>query len=287
MVYAPFGDFSMDADDVKCKYGLTAEMRIYIMRNMLAASLATALLAGFPARAGAHFLELIPSTDIVDTNTGRTITLAITFTHPFERGPVMDMARPAGVGVLAGRRKTDLSGALVARQADGHAAWQLSYTLAEPGDHVFFVRPAAYWEPAEKKLIVHYTKVVVDAFGSGDGWDALVGLPVEIKPLVRPYGLWTGNLFRGVVLRNGKPVTGADVEVEWRNDGTVTAPADPFVTQVLRTDAQGQFAYAMPRAGWWAFAALLDGVKPVPGPDGKPVPIEEGALIWVRTVDMK
>jgi cobalt/nickel transport protein len=42
----------------------------------------------------------------------------------------------------------------------------------------------------------------------------------------------------------------------------------------------------MPRAGWWGFAALLDGEK-MDGPKGKPVDVELGALIWVRTVDIK
>ena len=82
---------------------------------------------------------------------------------------------------------------------------------------MFFIEPAPYWEPAEQKMIVHYTKVVVDAFGAEDGWDARVGFPVEIEPLARPYGLWTGNTFRGIVLREGKPVPFATVEVEYYN----------------------------------------------------------------------
>ena len=47
------------------------------------------------------------------------------------------------------------------------------------------------------------------------------------------------------------------------------------------------FAYAMPRAGWWAFAALVDGDEPMKNPDGEEVPVELGGLIWVKTVDMK
>jgi cobalt/nickel transport protein len=127
---------------------------------------------------------------------------------------------------------------------------------------------------------------VVDG-GAGEGWDRLVGLPVEIEPLTRPYGLWTGNVFRGVVRKNGKPLPFAEIEVEWRNDGSVKAPADPFVTQVIKADAQGSFVYAMPRAGWWGFAALTEAEKTRPGPDGKPAKIEVGGLLWVRCVDMK
>jgi cobalt/nickel transport protein len=239
------------------------------------------------ASARAHFLELIPSTDIVSKPEQRAITVDAVFTHPFEGGPVMAMAEPVRVGVLVDGKQEDLRSRLAARPVDGKTGWRLSYTLAQPGDHVFFIQPAPYWEPAEKVMIVHYTKVVVDAFGGDDGWDAMVGLPVEIEPLSRPYGLWTGNLFSGVVRRGGEPVPFAEIEVEWRNDGSVRAPSDPFVTQVIKADAQGAFGYAMPRAGWWGFAALLEGDAPMKAPTGEEVPVEMGALIWVRAVDMK
>ena len=88
-------------------------------------------------------------------------------------------------------------------QSTGKTAWTLTEDLPEPGAAIFFVEPQPYWEPAEGKYIVHYAKVVVDSCASGEGWDALVGLPVEIEPLTRPTGLWTGNLFTGVVLKHG------------------------------------------------------------------------------------
>ena len=128
--------------------------------------------------------------------------------------------------------------------------------------------------------------MVVDSFASGEGWDALVGLPLEIRPLTRPTGLWTGNVFTGVILKEGKPVPFAEVEVAFANDGSVVAPNDAFTTQVIRADANGTFTYAMPRAGWWGFAALLEADKPRLSPDGKEVPVEEGAVIWVKATDM-
>jgi cobalt/nickel transport protein len=245
---------------------------------------ATLLLDATPA--AAHFQELIPSADIVDGQQGREVHLDLSFTHPMERGPVMEMARPVRFGVLTGGRLRDLRDALKEGKRDGRTAWSADYRLEAPGDHVFFVEPAPYWEKAEGKWIVHYAKVVVD-FAGGGGWDKPVGLPVEIEPLARPYGLWTGNLFRGIVRKAGKPVPFAEVEVEWRNDGSVKAPSDPFVTQVIKADASGQFAYAMPRAGWWGFAALVDSDKPAKSPEGKPAKTELGGLIWVRAQDMK
>ncbi|MFH5925341.1 DUF4198 domain-containing protein [Roseomonas xinghualingensis] len=232
----------------------------------------------------AHFQEIIPSADVLPQ--GGQVTLGLIFTHPFERGPVMEMERPARVGVLKGGRQTDLSGQVVRSPVDGKGAWTLTHDLTEPGAAVFFVEPQPYWEQAEGKFILHYAKVVVDSFASGEGWDALVGLPVEIRPLTRPIGIWTGNVFSGVVLRESQPVPFAEVEVAFVNDGSVAAPNDAFTTQVIRADANGTFTYAIPRAGWWGFAALLEAERPRLSPDGNQVPVEEGALIWVKATDM-
>ncbi|WPL16405.1 Nickel uptake substrate-specific transmembrane region [Thiorhodovibrio winogradskyi] len=252
----------------------------------LAPTLGIALLH-FCLPASAHFQELISSTEIVDQTTAEELTLQLSFTHPMEQGPAMAMGKPERFGVLTGEGQQDLRESLQSVEVDGQLAYQADYVVRAPGDYVFFVEPAAYWEPAEGVMIVHYTKTVVDAHGAGDGWDRMVGFPVEIQPLTRPYGLWAGNLFTGVVKRNGEPVPFAEVEVEWRNDGSLKPPADAFITQVVKADSQGVFSYAMPRAGWWGFAALIEGDQPMPNPDGTPVPVEQGALIWVRARDMR
>lgn len=234
----------------------------------------------------AHFQAIIPSADVVSANGAREIELDIRFTHPMENGPVMEMGRPKQFGLLLRGEKQDLLPALRAEMINGKKTYRASVAVQRAGDHTFFIEPAPYWEPAERKWIIHYTKVVVNAMGMEEGWDARVGLPVEIDPLTRPYGLWTGNVFQGVVLKDGEPVPFAIVEVEYLNSAEdVVAPADPFVTQVIKTDANGLFTYAMPRAGWWGFAALIDGA-PMAGPDGTPAGVELGAVMWVRTRDM-
>lgn len=253
--------------------GITSSLRMGLVGLVLCSS-----------SAFAHFQEIIPSADVLPE--GGTVTLDMVFTHPVDGGPVMEMKKPVRVGVLADGKQTDLLGALKEKPVDGKAAWTLTHELPQPGAAIFYVEPQAYWEPAEGKFIVHYAKVVVDAFASGEGWDELVGLPVEIQPLTRPTGIWTGNVFSGVVLKDGKPVPFAEVEVEFVNDGTVKPPNDAFVTQVVKADANGTFTYAMPRGGWWGFAALLEGDTPKMSPDGKEVPVEEGALIWIKATDM-
>jgi len=230
--------------------------------------------------ADAHFQEILPSADVLPE--GGTVTLDLVFTHPVEGGPVMPMARPAEVGVVAGGTRTDLTADLVEAPKGDAMAWRLSHELIEPGAAVFYVAPAPYWEPAEGKFIVHYSKVVVDSYASGAGWDRMVGLPVEIEPLTRPTGLWAGNAFTGVVTRDGAPVPFAEIEVEFVNDGRILPPNDAFITQVIKADANGTFTYVMPFSGWWGFAALIEGEVPMTSPAGEEVPVEQGALIWVK-----
>ncbi|NQU25562.1 MAG: DUF4198 domain-containing protein [Candidatus Nealsonbacteria bacterium] len=259
------------------------------MCRLLRLSLAVATLLCLSAgMAEAHFQVLIPSADVVEAGDSKTLDLNVVFTHPMAPGPAMEMGTPRQFGLLIDGKKHDLREHLRPRKVDGKTAYRSQVQVSVPGDYIFFIEPAPYWEPTERKMIVHYTKVVVDVFGAEEGWDTMVGLPVEIEPLVRPFGLWTGNAFRGIVRRNGKPVPFAEVEVEYFNDGgKVKIPNDAFFTQVIKADAAGVFSYTMPRAGWWGFAALVDGDEKMNNPDGEPVDVELGGLIWVKTVDME
>lgn len=251
-------------------------------------------LAGFAAcltlaatAAYAHFVVLLPSTDSLSADDSRNLTLEILFTHPMAQGPVMEMALPRQFGVVVAGKKHDLLSSLKVRKLEGRSTYTAQFEVQQEGDHLFYIEPAPYWEKTERKWIIHYTKVIVDSLGAEDAWDQLVGMPVEIEPLVRPYGLWTGNSFRGIVRHNGKPVPFARVEVEYYNQGKqVKIPGDAFVTQVIKADANGVFCYTMPRAGWWGFVALVDGPQR-PGPDGKPAAVELGGAIWVKAVDMQ
>ena len=237
--------------------------------------------------AAAHFQMLIPTTDRVTQAADNPLTLQLMFTHPMTGGPAMPMAAPLAFQAFTPAGRQDLLPQLEPVQYDGQAAFRTRYRLTEPGNHRFVVTPAPYWEPAEGVWIQHLTQVVVDGFDGGGDWHQPLGLPVEIRPLSQPYGLWTGNLLRGQVLRDGQPVPGVTVEVAWWNDGAVPLPADAALTQEVVTDAQGIFAYALPHAGWWGFAALLEGGQTRLAPDGRAAPVELGALLWVHARDLR
>jgi cobalt/nickel transport protein len=235
--------------------------------------------------ASAHFAVIIPSDDIVSQGESRLVGLDVKFMHPME-GDYMQMEKPAAFGVLTKGQKIDLLPILVERKVADFSAWQAEYEIKRPGDHILYLEPAPYWEPAEESFIIHYTKTIVNAFGLEDSWFLEAGLKTEIVPLTRPYGLWAGNVFSGIVKVDGKSVPFAKVEVEYLNTDGVSAPADPYITQVVKADGNGVFTYAMPRAGWWGFAALSEDSRKIVR-NGSKYPVEIGAVIWVRTRNME
>lgn len=229
----------------------------------------------------AHFQVLVPSTDVAGNN-NRKLAFNMFFTHPFEQGPVMEMKKPLAADVYVNGKKESLMPALKQKKVNGKTGWDFAYTLKTPGDHIFTVTPDYYFEPAEGVFIQHITKVVVNAFGMENTWGDPVGLKAEIVPLTRPYGLWKGNIFTGQVFYKGKPVANAEIEVELYNVGKkIKHPTDMHITQVVKADKNGVFSYAMPFAGWWSFAALIEDDVKVKR-DGKTYPVELGALIWVK-----
>ena len=230
----------------------------------------------------AHYGMLIPSDSMVMQNDNRTISLILSFSHPFE-GEGMELVKPVVFGVMANGKRVNLLETLKETKVMGHTAWETFYKIKRPGVYMFYMEPKPYWEPAEDCYIVHYTKTVVTAFGDDEGWDEEIGLKTEIVPLSKPYGLYAGNVFQGIVKLDGKPVPFCEVEVEYYNkDGKAKAPTDYMVTQTIKTDVNGLFTYAAPRAGWWGFAALNTSDEKIKGKD-----VEMGAVLWVRFHDWK
>lgn len=250
-------------------------------------------LLGWIANASAHFGMIIPSDNIITQKHSKIIKLEVKFLHPMENS-YMNMEKPVKFGVRISDKNVDLLGTLRTRKAKGNSqtkdftCWETTYKIKRPGDYTFYVEPKPYWEPAEDCYIIHFTKVCVNAFGLEQGWDDEAGLETEIVPLSRPYGLWTGNIFTGVVKVKGKQVPYAEVEVEYYNkESKIEPPANPYITQVIKADENGVFSYAMPKAGWWGFAALNEASWKIKGPDGKDKAVEIGAVYWVKTIDMK
>ncbi len=243
--------------------------------------LITAAAAGLMSvSAFAHFGVLLPDSEII-SRPKTPLTLTLAFAHPAEQNG-MEMAKPASFSVTDSEgRRVSLLDSLKQTKVLGHSAWTASFSAAKPGTYMFAVEPQPYWEPAEDKFIVHYTKVTVPAMGSEDGWEKPLGLPAEIVPLTRPFGNWAGSSFTGRVLFDGKPAAaGTPVEIEFWNGKKAKLPNDYLVTLQAVTDERGEFTFTAPFAGWWGFAALGDGGKK--SKDGKEREVERGAVLWTR-----
>ncbi len=249
--------------------------------------LATLIIAFFiHSQAFAHYGMIIPSDQMVMKGENKTIDMDLLFWHPMEGIP-MPLTKPVKFEVYTHGNKIDLLSTLKSKKIKENQTWITSYTLKRPGMYFFHMEPQPYWEPSEDSFIIHYTKVGVTAFGNDEGWDGELGLKTEIVPLAKPFGLYTGNVFQGIVKLNGKPVPFSEVEVELYNkDNKYTAENDYMVTQTIKADANGVFTYAAPVAGWWGFAALNISDQKLKH-NGEDKDVELGAVLWIHFQDIK
>jgi cobalt/nickel transport protein len=229
----------------------------------------------------AHFGMLIPSDTMVMQQDQRSIQISLSFSHPMEMIG-MDLEKPKRFSVVANGKQIDLLNQLTPMQIMGHPGWKATYAVKRPGIYLFFMEPQPYWEPAEDCFIIHHTKSVVTAFGDDEGWDTEIGLKTEIVPLAKPFGLYAGNVFQGIVKLNGKPVPHSEVEVEHYNQQrSAKAPTDYMITQTIKADENGIFTFAVPGPGWWGFAALNSADFKLKH-EGVDKDVELGAVIWIK-----
>ncbi|KUJ79741.1 DUF4198 domain-containing protein [Ruegeria profundi] len=229
----------------------------------------------------AHYGMIIPNDPMISQEDGRSLSLTMSFSHPFEMDGMM-LEKPEAFTVTHEGATTDLLGDLQDATVMDDQGYTLDFPLERPGTYIFAMEPKPYWEPAEDAFIIHYTKTYVTAYGDDEGWDTELGLKTEIVPLSKPFGLWEHNVFQGIVKMDGEPVPYAEVEVEFFNDGaSATAPDELMITQTVKADADGVFTYAAPSDGWWGFAALNTADYTLPQ-DGEEKAVELGAVIWVH-----
>lgn len=231
----------------------------------------------------AHFQVILPQNDSVTSTKAQTIKLM--FMHPFEQ-TFMQMEKPHSFGFFLDGKKNDLTTKLVEEKADGMMTWSYHQKFKEMGNYIFYVDPKPYFEASEGKFIRHLTKTIIDVHNAGVGWDKPIGLKAEIIPLSRPYSLYKGNLFSATVLFKNKPVPYATIEVEYFNTQKKQAPSDAHITQIIKADTNGVFHYALPKSGWWGFAALMQDDITITK-DSKEFPVELGAVIWLKAYEMK
>lgn len=157
------------------------------------------------------------------------------------------------------------------------ARWAFDVTPAQRGDHLLLVEGAPLSHG--KDTVADFVKLVLPVSGVERGWDRAAGAPLEIVPLTRPYGLPNQVTVRAQVLRAGKPLPGAIVLFERRNEVAPTQLPNPaFITRSEKTDAQGVFSASLSGPCWWILA--------VEAPTGEKSPqggqVVQRASLWLH-----
>ena len=275
-------------------------MKLKFAPLLLGAALATA-----SVQATAHFLLVYtPQTALIR---GADLPFHLIFTHAFNGGPSMEMAKPKRfyfAKQAAPDEKSeivDLSSYLEPIQWQAEkgtvSAWRANIprsAIRSLGDYQIVVEPEPFHEDSEDIYIQQFSKVMINVGGVPGNWDETLGLPAEIAALNKPYANWTGSVFRGVVLGDGKPMPFTQVEVEYLNhdldvtnnrfveEAHIEAPHPSLGAMVIKTDANGQFAFSLAKAGWWGFAAL--DIGPVKTFNDRP--LSQDGVLWVQATDL-
>lgn len=247
-----------------------------------------------PVAAKAHFQ--LAYTPEVNLEKAGDVPVKLVFWHPFENGHVMDMGDPIRFYAVHRGEKIDLKGTLrpitFAGKENEAAAFDATLPVKRSGDYVLVVETAPYYEESEDIFIQQITKSYVNRNEIPTDWMEAQGLATEILPLNRPTNIVAGSTFTGRVLSEGKPVAGAEIEVEFmaaepdmeaNRPGEAKASPMPGGAVVAITDEDGYFTFGIPRAGFWGFAALGSG--PVKEHEGKE--LSQDAVIWVRAYDVE
>ncbi len=222
---------------------------------------------------------------------GQEVDVLITRMDPF-RHQAEEMSMPQLFAVLRFDEHTlPKDGAMQPERADvlgdveeaqylDKKAWGANVALDKPGLYQFIIETRPWWNEAEQRYDQHYVKSFLPVYGVESGWEHPAGLPVEIVPLSRPFGLSNPCLFSGRVLAHGKPRAGALVRAQRINLEKCVVPSRWHEDTTVRTNDRGEFSLILNRPGWWCCTAIVEGT-PLKGHDGDPRPLQIGSIVWV------
>lgn len=253
-----------------------------------------------------HFqLVYTPDTTL---QSGRTVKMVHTLIHPYSDRKTMDMGKQhkgknkfldvEEFYVVHKGIKTDLIKSLKPIEFQGKhrsaKAYKSKHKLKKMGDHLFVLQPAPYYSTLEGIYLQQITKMIVNITGKPTDWDRELGLKAEIIPLSKPYGIWTGSSFSGMVKAEGIPVPFAHIEIEYLNSDIdmknlkmgkfkTSEINQNFKTIEIKANERGEFTFHLPKSGWWGFRSTHVGLKK--DYNEKELSIE--AIIWVQVKDVQ
>jgi uncharacterized GH25 family protein len=139
----------------------------------------------------------------------------------------------------------------------------------KPGDYIIVVTHKAHWRKHEDFYRQKVAKFCLNYYGVTSDWPerVLKNMP-EIIPLVQPYSVYAGSLFRAeAVNEEGRRIPHAKIQIEYLNyaigDTELDTTKAGFIKEdiadiVIFTDSNGSFSFIPLREGLWTFT-LIDG----------------------------
>jgi cobalt/nickel transport protein len=231
------------------------------------------------------------------TEPGEAVEFLLTNGHPFMNDR-FNAPRPEKVGVYPPERRyrSLISKVTSATTAQGTRAFKVRYTPKEAGDYIFSFHTGEVREKPQRR-VVDFVKLILHVrheSGAQVGWRRVIGDPLEIVPLTRPYAIPVGTAFRGKVVFNtrsgprgrefqSQPMLEGVVEAESftpdRRPGWAYLPRNRLAVQ---TDDNGIFSVTLPQAGWWLLSCATDGG---PGEQGSTKMLVRRAVLWLYVGD--
>ena len=139
----------------------------------------------------------------------------------------------------------------------------------KPGDYIIVVKHKAHWKKHEDIYRQKVAKLCLNYYGVTSDWPhrVLKNMP-EIIPLVQPYNVHAGSLFRAEAVNDeGRRISHAKIHIEYFNyawgDAKLDTTKEGFIKEdigdtVIFTNSNGGFSFIPPRKGLWTFT-LVDG----------------------------
>lgn len=251
-----------------------------------------AALAALAGIACGHFHTFWPDGPNCYGRLGEQITWQYFWGHPYElilfdaETPDFYVVPPVGEKETIAAEPVEMKDP---ETGEMRRAFKLTYTPEQIGDSWLVLEAPPYLMEEEGEAVQDYVKQCVHVMAEM-GWDRRLGLPIELVPLTRPYGLEAGFAFTVRAYLDGEPLADAPVEVEKFNGfyvGEEDLPRDqfdmedvPMITRVAKTDAFGYVTYTLDEPGWWMVSVSAESGE-VTVADGEYPRVLRGCL-WVH-----
>lgn len=157
---------------------------------------------------------------------------------------------------------------------------KLNLPVKQIGDTWIVLHLPLAWSDEDRAWTETTVRTVIH-LGLSRGWETLLGLPLEIVPLNRPYGILPGDVFRVQVLIEGKPVPGVRIYAEKFHKPPMKKPYPPdeIITRVAQTAPDGTALVTLHSSGWWILFVTHE--QGEIEREGKSAPVVLQDAVWI------